>query len=115
MAGRGSARWVAGVSTRVAPRAAERQASGDAAAASPHRHEACGEPFRDTVAHVRAVAASILGYAPFSRSARYSSICASGTRSCAIESRSRTVTALSSSESKSTVTHSGVPISSWRR
>ena len=38
-----------------------------------------------------------------------------GTRSCAIESRSRTVTAPSSSESTSTVTHHGVPISSWRR
>ena len=39
----------------------------------------------------------------------------SGTRSCVVESRSRTVTALSSSESKSIVTHRGVPISSWRR
>ena len=38
-----------------------------------------------------------------------------GTRSWAIESRSRTVTAPSSSESTSTVTHQGVPISSWRR
>ena len=38
-----------------------------------------------------------------------------GTRSCVIESRSRTVTAPSSSESTSTVTHHGVPISSWRR
>ena len=38
-----------------------------------------------------------------------------GTRSCAIESRSRTVTAPSSSESTSTVMHHGVPISSWRR
>ena len=36
----------------------------------------------------------------------------SGTRSCAIESRSRTVTARSSSVSKSIVTHNGVPISS---
>ena len=35
-----------------------------------------------------------------------------GTRTCSIESRSRMVTARSSSESKSTVTHSGVPISS---
>ena len=39
----------------------------------------------------------------------------SGTRSCVIVSRSRTVTAPSSSESTSTVTHHGVPISSWRR
>ena len=39
----------------------------------------------------------------------------SGTRSWAIESRSRMVTAPSSSESTSTVTHHGVPISSWRR
>ena len=38
-----------------------------------------------------------------------------GTRTCAIESRSRIVTCRSSSESKSTVTQSGVPISSWRR
>ena len=38
-----------------------------------------------------------------------------GTRTCSVVSRSRTVTALSSSESKSTVTASGVPISSWRR
>ena len=38
-----------------------------------------------------------------------------GTRSWVIESRSRTVTAPSSSESTSTVTHHGVPISSWRR
>src|SRR5207249_2104843 len=34
------------------------------------------------------------------------------TRACSIESRSRTVTALSSSDSKSTVTQNGVPISS---
>ncbi len=40
---------------------------------------------------------------------------ASGTRTCSVVSRSRTVTASSSSESKSTVTHHGVPISSWRR
>ena len=38
-----------------------------------------------------------------------------GIRSWVIESRSRTVTAPSSSESTSTVTHHGVPISSWRR
>src|SRR4051794_2750606 len=38
-----------------------------------------------------------------------------GIRSWAIESRSRTVTAPSSSESTSTVTHHGVPISSCRR
>ena len=39
----------------------------------------------------------------------------SGTRTCSVVSRSRTVTASSSSESKSTVTHHGVPTSSWRR
>ncbi len=39
----------------------------------------------------------------------------SGTRSWVIVSRSRTVTAPSSSESTSTVTHHGVPISSCRR
>ena len=39
----------------------------------------------------------------------------SGTRSWDMESRSRMVAALSSSVSKSTVTQSGVPISSWRR
>src|SRR5262249_51511247 len=38
-----------------------------------------------------------------------------GTRACSIVSRSRMVTAWSSSESKSTVTHRGVPTSSWRR
>ena len=38
-----------------------------------------------------------------------------GTRTCSVLSRSRTVTALSSRESKSTVTHHGVPTSSWRR
>ena len=38
-----------------------------------------------------------------------------GTRTCSVVSRSRTVTAPSSSESKSTVTHHGVPTSSWRR
>ncbi len=40
---------------------------------------------------------------------------AMGTRTWSVVSRSRTVTALSSSESKSTVTHHGVPTSSWRR
>ena len=40
---------------------------------------------------------------------------AMGTRTCSVVSRSRTVTASSSSESKSTVTHHGVPTSSWRR
>ena len=38
-----------------------------------------------------------------------------GTRTCSVVSRSRTVTASSSRESKSTVTHQGVPTSSWRR
>ena len=38
-----------------------------------------------------------------------------GTRTCSMLSRSRMVTAWSSSVSKSTVTQSGVPISSWRR
>ena len=38
-----------------------------------------------------------------------------GTRSCVIASRSRIVTAPSSSDSTSTVTHHGVPTSSWRR
>ena len=38
-----------------------------------------------------------------------------GTRTCWVVSRSRIVTAPSSRESKSTVTHKGVPISSWRR
>ena len=37
------------------------------------------------------------------------------TRSCAMVSRSRTVTVPSSRLLKSTVTHQGVPISSWRR
>ncbi len=55
------------------------------------------------------------GQAPRSRSARYAFRPSSGTRSWPIVSRSRTVTASSSSESKSTVTQNGVPISSWRR
>src|ERR1022692_3713500 len=38
-----------------------------------------------------------------------------GARTCSVLSRSRTVTAPSSSVSKSTVTHQGVPTSSWRR
>ena len=38
-----------------------------------------------------------------------------GTRTCSSESRSRTVTASSSSDSWSTVIAQGVPISSWRR
>ena len=49
------------------------------------------------------------------RACRSSSTSSSGTRACSMVSRSRTVTAWSSSESKSTVTHSGVPTSSWRR
>ncbi len=52
---------------------------------------------------------------PIRRAARYPSIWSRDTRSCFIVSRSRTVTALSSSVSKSTVTQNGVPISSWRR
>lgn len=49
----------------------------------------------------------------FSRSASTSP--AMGTRTCSMLSRSRMVTAWSSSVSKSIVTHSGVPISSCRR
>lgn len=52
------------------------------------------------------------GYAPMRREARKPSSSASGTRTCSMLSRSRTVTALSSSESKSTVMQNGVPISS---
>ncbi len=52
---------------------------------------------------------------PASRSATYDEIWSSPTRSCFIVSRSRTVAALSSRLSKSTVTQYGVPISSWRR
>lgn len=55
------------------------------------------------------------GYAPSSCSARYARSPASGMRCWAMVSRSRTVTASSSSESKSTVTQNGVPISSCRR
>ena len=50
-----------------------------------------------------------------SRAASQPSRSASAIRSCPIESRSRTVTASSSSDSKSTVMQNGVPISSWRR
>ena len=46
---------------------------------------------------------------------RWSTSEAIGTRSWPMVSRSRTVTQRSSMDSKSTVTHSGVPISSWRR
>ena len=45
----------------------------------------------------------------------WSTIWSSGTRSCSMVSRSRTVTAWSSTDSKSNVMHSGVPSSSWRR
>ncbi len=51
----------------------------------------------------------------FSFSRRASTRLAMGTRTCAMLSRSRIVTASSVSVSKSTVTHSGVPISSCRR
>ncbi len=47
--------------------------------------------------------------APRRRSARYACNSSIETRSCAMVSRSRTVTARSSSESKSTVTQNGVP------
>jgi len=50
-----------------------------------------------------------------SLSRRWPRIWSTDTRTCSIESRSRTVTAPSSSESTSTVTQYGVPISSWRR
>ncbi len=50
-----------------------------------------------------------------SRSSRYASSWSIPIRSCRIESRSLTVTAWSSSVSKSTVTQYGVPISSCRR
>src|SRR5207244_9296790 len=53
------------------------------------------------------------GHESFSR--RCSTSLSIETRSWAIESRSRTVTARSSMLSKSTVTQYGVPISSWRR
>ena len=48
----------------------------------------------------------------FASSAGRSSI---ATRTCSSESRSRIVTVRSSSDWPSTVTHHGVPISSWRR
>jgi len=50
-----------------------------------------------------------------SRSSRYPTRRSRPTRSWVMVSRSRTVTARSPSESKSTVTQNGVPISSWRR
>ena len=50
-----------------------------------------------------------------SRSSRYPTRRSRPTRSWVMVSRSRTVTARSVSESKSTVTQNGVPISSWRR
>src|SRR5439155_23112457 len=50
-----------------------------------------------------------------SRSCRYSTSLSIGSRSCSIESRSRTVTWRSVSVSKSTVTQYGVPTSSCRR
>ena len=51
----------------------------------------------------------------YSRAASQDVTWSSGMRSCAIVSRSRIVTASSSSVSKSTVMQYGVPISSWRR
>ena len=53
-------------------------------------------------------------YSPI-RPAIYSPNLSKAIRSCSMESRIRTVAAWSSSESKSTVTQNGVPISSWRR
>ena len=55
------------------------------------------------------------GYAPTSCPARYPVSRSRETRSWPMVSRSRTVTALSSRESKSTVTQNGVPTSSCRR
>ena len=55
------------------------------------------------------------GQQPTRRSAKYAVTASSPIRSCCMVSRSRTVTAWSSSVSKSTVTQYGVPISSWRR
>ena len=52
---------------------------------------------------------------PTRRVARYAVTWSRPTRSCAIVSRSRIVTASSSRVSKSTVMQYGVPISSWRR
>ena len=61
------------------------------------------------------------GPRPPGAQARFALACISATspsmatRACSVVSRSRTVTAPSSSESKSTVTHQGVPTSSCRR
>src|SRR6218665_818903 len=77
-------------------------------------------PHTTTVLHFRlehgdtgAVVSS--SYAPSNRAARYPTNSPSGTRSCTIVSRSRTVTASSLSDSKSMVIQNGVPISSCRR
>ena len=56
-----------------------------------------------------------LSQAPTRRAASQPSTWSRATRSCAIVSRSRIVTAWSSRVSKSTVMQYGVPISSWRR
>ena len=71
---------------------------------NPRRHHQPHRPHAAPAAH-----------APLRRAARYTYSSESGTRSCGMVSRSRTVTAWSSSESKSTVMQNGVPISSWRR
>src|SRR6266700_118352 len=55
------------------------------------------------------------GYFQVTRSCRYIGNSSMATRTCVMPSRSRTVTVLSSSVWKSTVTQKGVPISSWRR
>ena len=84
-------------------------------AASPVRDLAGVKPARDGGRLARASGQALPSRAASSRS-RISRVTPStGIRSWAIESRSRTVTAPSSSESTSTVTHHGVPISSWRR
>ena len=82
---------------------------GDAAPSAAHPRRGVAGPLN---------AGSATGGAAYSspvrrRSSPSSSV--TGTRTWSVVSRSRTVTASSSSESKSTVTHHGVPTSSWRR
>ena len=69
---------------------------------APHGHRRSGRRQRRAVASFR-------------RSTSNWRTPAIGTRTCSSESRSRTVTASSSSDSWSTVIAHGVPISSWRR
>ena len=91
--------------------------------ARPERDQRAGAPparpardaMRALCTRTRAGGPATARQQPMSRSAKQRVMPSRLTRSWVMVSRSRTVTALSSRVSKSTVTQNGVPISSWRR